>query len=199
MENGKNEQPDVSEQVTGLSADALRGRQSVRATFKLPSQVIELLSVAANQLGLKQKSLFDQLVEDRDVLERVALGAGRYQPVQAPRQQKTYVVSRNSLVSLDAVAKVHGLPRDLLVEISIQRLLAVISAEQEKQRNRKYILDEMDGLLEQGGALLAKTQHMLGADDRATRQLALVLTQLRASVADLAEQIEQGRAIEGYR
>jgi len=46
-----------------LNADALRGRQSVRATFRLPTEMVSLLSIAASHLGLKQKSLFDQLVE----------------------------------------------------------------------------------------------------------------------------------------
>lgn len=198
MVNGE-ERADVNEAVLALSADTLKGRQSVRATFKLPSQVIELLSLAANQLGLKQKSLFDQLLEDREILEQVASAAERYRPVQEHRQQKTYVVSRNSLGALDYVAKIHRLPRDLLVELSIQRLLPVISSEQEKQQNRKQVLGEMEGYLQQGLELLAKTQQMLGAEDPAFRQLALVLAQLRGSVEGLSEQVEQGRAIEGYR
>jgi len=189
----------MNEAVLALSADTLKGRQSVRATFKLPSQVIELLSLAANQLGLKQKSLFDQLVEDREILEQVASAAERYRPVQERRQQKTYVVSRNSLGALDYVAKIHRLPRDLLVELSIQRLLPVISSEQEKQKNRKQVLGEMEGYLRQGLELLAKIQQVLGEEDPASRRLALVLAQLRGSVKELGEQVEQGRAIEGYR
>ena len=71
-----------------LDANTLRGRQSVRATFRLPPPIIELLSIAANQLGIKQKSLFDQLVEDREVLEQVAAGAaGWRRPVADQRQQ----------------------------------------------------------------------------------------------------------------
>ena len=198
MVNGE-ESAGVNEAVFALSADTLKGRQSVRATFKLPSQMIELLSLAANQLGLKQKSLFDQLVEDREILEQVASAAENYRPLQEHRQQKTYVVSRNSLGALDYVAKTHRLPRDLLVELSIQRLLPVISSEQEKQQNRKQVLGEMEGYLRQGFELLAKTQQMLGAEDPASRQLALVLAQLRGSVEGLGEQVEQGRAIEEYR
>jgi len=198
MVNGE-ERTGMNEAVLALSADTLKGRQSVRATFKLPSQVIELLSLAANQLGLKQKSLFDQLVEDREILEQVASAAERYRPVQERRQQKTYVVSRNSLGALDYVAKIHRLPRDLLVELSIQRLLPVISSEQEKQKNRKQVLGEMEGYLRQGLELLAKIQQVLGEEDPASRRLALVLAQLRGSVKELGEQVEQGRAIEGYR
>jgi hypothetical protein len=182
----------------GLSADGLKGRQSVRATFKLPTRMIELLSVVANQLGLKQKSLFDQLMEDRAVLEQIALGASTYRPVQEQRQQKTYVVSRNSLVSLDYVAKIHGMPRDLLVEFSIRRLLPVISSEQEKQKNRKQVFAEMKGWLGNGEELLGKSEQMLGAGDSATKQLAVILKQLRNSLDELGGQVESGKMIEGY-
>ncbi|RPI51694.1 MAG: hypothetical protein EHM49_06780, partial [Deltaproteobacteria bacterium] len=56
-------------QSSGLTITAmgLRGKQSVRATFRLPDHIIKLLGMVASQLGLKQKSLFDQLVEDKEV------------------------------------------------------------------------------------------------------------------------------------
>ena len=50
----------------------LRGRQSVRATFRLSTKAIDALSVVAVQLGIKQKSLFDHLIEDLTVLEKIA-------------------------------------------------------------------------------------------------------------------------------
>ena len=46
------------------SPEDLRGRQSVRATFKLSSRAIDALSIVAAHLGIKQKSLFDHLIED---------------------------------------------------------------------------------------------------------------------------------------
>lgn len=187
--------PDV---MDGLSAEMLRGRQSVRATFKLPSQAIALLSLAANQLGLKQKSLFDQLVEDRETLAQVASGAGNYQSIQAQRQQKTYVLSRNSLVALEHVAKMYGIPRDLLVEISIQRLLPVMSSEQDKQERRKKVLSDLQAYYCQGRELFETMEQMLGGEDQVTRQLAMALTCLRQGNVLLQSQVDSGRDIEGY-
>ncbi|MEK6194066.1 MAG: hypothetical protein N2F24_07555, partial [Deltaproteobacteria bacterium] len=46
----------------------LRGRQSVRATFKLTEACIGAISIVAAHLGIKQKSLFDHLVEDISTL-----------------------------------------------------------------------------------------------------------------------------------
>lgn len=181
----------------GLNADALRGRQSVRATFRLPTEMVSLLSIAASHLGLKQKSLFDQLVENRQVLEQVATSAEGYQPSADRRQQKTYVLSRNSL-ALDLVARTHGLARDLLVEISISRLLPVLSAEQERQQNRKAVLVELEEYWQEGRVLLARTGERLGSEDPATRQLAALVGQCERVVRELRDQVERGRAMEDY-
>lgn len=157
----------MEEVLNGLSADRLRGRQSVRATFRLPAEVIGLLSMAASQLGLKQKSLFDQLVEDREVLAQLAQVADRHQPRGQQRQQKTYVVSRNALLALEYVAKSTGLPRDLLVELCIQRLVPVLDSEQEKQRSRAVILDELAVLCQHAQVLGQQAAQRLGEDDPA--------------------------------
>jgi len=182
--------------VFGLSAEVLRGRQSVRATFKLPAEIIGLLSVAANQLGLKQKSLFDQLVENREILEQVAAGAETYISHGEQRQQKTYVLSRNSLSALDHVAKAYGVPRDLLVEISISRLLPVINSEQEKQEQKKKVLAEMEAFFCQGLELLGRTEKSLGSEDAVTRQLKLLLVQCEQNIRYLREAITRGQSME---
>lgn len=182
-----------------LSADILRGRQSVRATFRLPSQVISLLSVAANQLGVKQKSLFDQLVEDREVLEQLARGADQYQPIQSRRQQKTYVVSRNALLSLEHVAKACGLPRDLLVELSIQRLAPVMSLEQEKQEKRVDLLAKLEALSHQGESLWREAAELLGEDDPSVRVLTTLQGQCRRAVDEMMQLVEQGRGLDSYQ
>ena len=41
------------------SPDDLRGRQSVRATFRLSAKAIDAMSIVSVHLGIKQKSLFD--------------------------------------------------------------------------------------------------------------------------------------------
>ena len=52
-----------------LSAHQLKGKQSVRATFRLSDQMIDLLKVAANHLKVKQKSLIDELVQIKRLLK----------------------------------------------------------------------------------------------------------------------------------
>lgn len=180
--NGK-----MTDLLSGLSADRLRGRQSVRATFRLPIEAIGLLSMAANQLGLKQKSLFNQLVENREVLTQLAQLADRDQPRAEHRQQKTYVLSRDALLALEYVAKSTGLPRDLLVELCIQRLVPVLDSEQEKQQKREEILDELAVLCRQAEALYQQTAERLGEDDPATRLVDSLLLQNNRHLRELQQ------------
>ena len=177
---------------------ALRGRQSVRATFKLTARAIETISIVASHMGIKQKSLFDQLVEDKNILTKVAEQSHEIVHEHGERRQKTYVLSRKSLNVLDTVAKQQKIPRDLLVEISIERLLPVINAEQEKHKKRKLIYKDMKGYLLQGQKMLRKTERVLGEDDQVSVKMRKIVQTCEANVEELAAVIESGQAIEDF-
>jgi hypothetical protein len=109
----------------------------------LPDHIIKLLGMVASQLGLKQKSLFDQLIENEEILIKVAESALGKVFGAEERRQKTYVLSRRSLEVLDNASRQLNIPRHMLVEVSIKRLLPVINDEQEKHRKRKLIYGEI--------------------------------------------------------
>jgi len=155
---------DMTDRLTSVS---LKKKQSVRATFRLPDEIINLLSVVASQLGLKQKSLIDQLVEDKELLDRLAEKKIATKDVEKKGQvrPKTFVISRSSLYTLDNMAREKNIPRDLLVEISIRRLIPVLNAEYEKQMKRKRIHEDVEVFVKQGDKLLRKASQMLGKDD----------------------------------
>ncbi len=148
-----------------MTMEDLKGKQSVRATFRLPQQAIDLLTVIAGQLGIKQKSLFDRLVDDAQTLEQVAREGRDYSEEGVERRQKTFVISRSSLLLLNDVAKREKITRDLLVEISIKRLLPVMETEIDKHKKRKTLLEDMKTHLNQAKLLLKKTEDLLGTDD----------------------------------
>ena len=54
------------------SSSDLRGRQSVRATFKLTEMAINAVNIVSTHLGIKQKSLFDHLIDDSQSLDVIA-------------------------------------------------------------------------------------------------------------------------------
>lgn len=181
-----------------ISPEGLRGKQSVRATFRLPDQVIELLGLVAAQLGLKQKSLFDQLIEDVNVLDKVARRARGYSPERTERRQKTFVLSKRSLQVLDMISREQQIPRDILVEVSIKRLLPVMSAEQERHRKRRLILNDMQDYLDRGEKILRKADRLLGKEDPAYAMAKKIVTLCTEKVAELEAIIGKGQPVEDF-
>ena len=72
MNKDKEKQWDIKLSVSTPSTMDLRGRQSVRATFRLSEACIDAITILSAQLGIKQKSVFDHLLEDAQVLRNVA-------------------------------------------------------------------------------------------------------------------------------
>jgi len=182
-----------------LTADALKGKQSVRVTFRLPEEAIALLSMAANQLGIQQKLLFDQLVEDQEILDKVADEGQKYQVGGNERVQKTYVISRNSLIALRNIAKENNISRDLLVELSINRLRPVISAEQEKQKKWKILLGNMEELLRHGQRTLAEAVDLLTEEDQVFQKIEGLINGLEKGYEEIHQLIKKGNRMEDFR
>lgn len=191
QENGKSEKHI-------LSVDDLIGRQSVRATFKLPEDVIDLLNVIAAQLGIKKKSLFDQLVENTGILDEVARKARNCTAAEDHRRQKTFVISRRSLQALNHISASKHISRDLLVELSIKRLLPVIEVELEKHKTRKKLQKEMREYVRQGKALLDKSARLLGKDDQVYVMIKDQLAVAQKNLSTVDKLVKKGMKMEQW-
>jgi flagellar biosynthesis/type III secretory pathway chaperone len=115
----------------------LKSNQSVRATIRLSEKTILALSIVSNQLGVKQKSLFDHLISDTDALETIARELKKSNQKNLVGIQKTFVISRKTLSILKKMAKDHKASRGALVEFSIQRLKPIIGQEKSKLESRR--------------------------------------------------------------
>src|SRR4030043_696559 len=89
---------------TETPAFDLRGRQSVRATFRLSEACIDAISILSAHLGIKQKSVFDFLMEDTKLLNEIAKELEDSRFIRRHRVQKTFVISRKSLSSLEKIS-----------------------------------------------------------------------------------------------
>ena len=176
----------------------LRGKQSVRATFKLTGKAIDAISVVAVHLGIKQKSLFDHLIDDPHSLNLIArnIDSGRFKRLN--RIQKTYVISRRTLCCLDEVSRDLNAPRDALVEYSIQRLLPVIAEEREKHKRRKAFLSEITDYLKQGEKILKRSKKLLGEDDLVFDKFKSSMTAFQNTHQGIKSFIEKGEIIERF-
>jgi hypothetical protein len=197
QDNENNSWPDddIAPQPTPTD---LRGRQSVRATFKLSAKAIEAMSIVAVHLGIKQKSLFDHLIEDVKSLKLIAreVESERFNTIS--RIQKTFVISRKTLSCLDETSRRYNAPRDALVEYSIQRLMPVIAREREKHRRRKEILNDIEANLDKGLQILRKSKKLLGEDDPVFIRLESAMKNLVNTQRDITTFIEKGKIIEEF-
>jgi Mg2+ and Co2+ transporter CorA len=184
--------------VLGSTFNDLRGRQSVRATFKLTNDCIEAISVVAAQLGIKQKSLFDHLFQDTDALSTIAQKYSNARLQSVNRVQKTYVMSRNSLLSLEDVAKHFNAPRDVLIEISVQRLMPIITTERQRYAKRKAVFSKINSHLEQGRKLLKTAYSELGEEDQLTDRLTAAMGMYESAFKQMSNFMERGKGIEAF-
>lgn len=182
----------------GINVGDLIGRQSVRATFKLPQHIIDLLSVISGQLGIKQKSLFDQLVENDVILGQIAKEARHYSAVDENRRQKTFVISKSSLHSLNAISEKEKIPRDLLVEISIYRLMPIIEIELEKHEKRKDVLQAMKSYITLGKSLVNQTKKLLGNDDAVFKMIKEQTDLANKNFLAVKNLVEKGKPMEKW-
>ncbi|MDJ0887697.1 MAG: hypothetical protein QNI89_10360 [Desulfobacterales bacterium] len=180
------------------SSRDLRGKQSVRATFRLTARAIDAISVVAFHLGIKQKSLFEHLIEDDQTLSQIArqVQEQAYRPEN--RVQKTFVLSRRTLGLLQKACERFDAPRDALVEYSIQRLMPVIEEERKKHHLRKEILKDVASHVRKGEVLLKEVRQTLGEDDPVYQSLWQAIHSGRESEAAIAAYVEKGKIIEEF-
>ena len=180
------------------SSSDLRGRQSVRATFKLSEKAINAISIVSVHLGIKQKSLFDHLIEDTETLNLIAQEIHSQKLDRKNRIQKTFVLSRKTLSSLEKTSKVFNTPRDALVEYSIRRLVPLIAKEREKHRRRKETLMALAEYLRQGQKLLQRSKELLGEDDPVYDKFESAMNLLFNTYGHIESFVERGKIIEDF-
>jgi len=198
IEKKEKNQIDLGKSVSKTSALDLRGRQSVRATFRLSEDCIDAISILSAQLGIKQKSVFDHLMEDVQILKNMASELENTEFDRHERVQKTFVISRRSLSFLDTISSTHNAPRDALVEYSVRRLLPITAKERKKHEKRKELLADISNHFADGEKLLSKTENMLGVDDPIVNKLQIAMSVYKNAFDDIANFIDRGKIIEKF-
>ena len=179
------------------SAD-LRGRQSVRTTFKLTPRSIDALSLLASQLGIKQKSIFDHLVDDTRALQALARDLENRSELAQDRVPKTYVISRKTLENLEQVCKRYQAPRDALVEFCIERIMPLIKEEKEKHLNRQKLQTKLDQFVVLSRELLEDADKELDRDDPVFEQVYQMARATQSGYDEINQIIEKGARLEDY-
>jgi len=199
MEDSKHQQDaSLGFSLPGASVSDLRGKQSVRTTFKLSTRTIDAVSIVATHLGIKQKSLFDHLIEDLESLSEIADKVHESAAEKRKGVQKTYVISRKSLRYLERISKEYGTPRDILIEYSVRRLLPIINRERKKHDNRKKIRDDLRHYTAAGQRLLDAASKNLGEDDPVWNRLKTAVGAIENAYREVDAFVEKGSIIESF-
>ena len=199
MKKNKEKQWDIEFSLSNTSAMDLRGRQSVRATFRLSEACINAITILSAQLGIKQKSVFDHLMEDAQVLKDMARELEKIEIDPHERIQKTFVISRRSLSYLDSISSEYDAPRDALVEYSVRRLLPIIAKERKRHEKRKEMLAEISNHFAEGEKLLSPAEEVLGAEDPVVNKLKTAMSVYKNAFDDIVQFIDRGKIIEGFQ
>ena len=185
-------------EIPGAAMFDLRGKQSVRATFKLSQKAIDALGLVAIHMGIKQKSLFDHIIEDIDALDSLARTIQVRQFKKIPRRQKTFVLSRRTIETLESICQAHGTPRDALVEYSIKKLESVIDAEKLRHSERKELKKKLDAQFRKTAALYREAVDALGHADPFCRGMEKAVLACAKTKDELADFIEKSKVIEEF-
>lgn len=182
----------------GPSMFDLRGKQSVRATFKLSQKAIDAIGLVAIHMGIKQKSLFDHIIEDHSALDELARTIRVRQFKKIPRKQKTFVLSRKTIEALTTISETYNMPRDALVEYSIKKLESVIQSEKLRHEERKKLARNMADRFRETRAMYREAVRVLGGDDPFCRRLEKTMMTMNKTQEDVDEFLEKSRVLEDF-
>ena len=199
MQHGSFEKPSAEMSLPEPNPKDLKGKQSVRATFKLSEECISALQIVATHLRIKQKSLFDHLMEDTESLGSIGREIADRVFDQANRVQKTFVISRRALSSLDRISQDFNVSRNALIEYSVRRLLPIISQERKKHSHHKKLMLKIETHFNDGRDLLDRIRRAVGPDDPLYQRFESVIRGYTNMVQEMHELIEKGHAIEGFK
>ncbi|MFT5699849.1 MAG: hypothetical protein ACI8ZB_002717 [Desulforhopalus sp.] len=176
--------------ILQVDADELKKRQSVRTTFKLPEKTINLLKLSAKHLGIKQKTLLDQLIEDETILDILAKEAQTHSCIDNDCRPKTFVLSKKALDLIDVMLDRYDIARDILVELSITRLVSYIELLSEQHDQRRSLLKEMDKYQELLEDLSSKAKATFKEEDPFQMKLARLAQTTQKSVGEMKKMVK---------
>ncbi|MDR3630256.1 MAG: hypothetical protein P4L42_07960 [Desulfocapsaceae bacterium] len=176
-----------------IDADELKGRQSVRTTFKLPEKTINLLKISAKHLGIQQKTLLDQLIEDETILNILANEAQTHCRNDDDCRPKTFVLSRKALDLIDVMLDRYDISRDILVDLSITRLASYIESLSEKHDQRRSLLKEIDRYQQLLEELSNKAKATFKQDDPFRMKIEILTQTTQKSVWEIRKIVKDKR------
>jgi hypothetical protein len=198
MANKTDKTASTSLKLPKMTSSALKGKQSVRTSFKLSDACIQAINIVSTQLGLKHRSLFDYLVEDTNALKAIAEDIGKIDNKQDEKNQKSYIISRETLKLIDDTCGDLNISRDTLIEHSVRRLLPIIEKEIRNHRRRKDMLEMVNKHYTDGSLVLNKIKDSVGTDDPIYRAFKNSVSSCKQVNTQIRHIVSKGKILEGF-
>ena len=99
------------------------------------------------------------------------------------------------MTTLDRISKEYNMPRDDLVEYSIQRLFPILLEERKKQVKRESAFLKISDYFKQGSKLLDEIKHLLGKQDPIYKSVDSILSLYGDAHHNIENFIEKGKRI----
>ena len=198
MANKANEKAVSAVALPRMTTLALKGKQSVRTSFKLSPGCIQAINIVATQLGIKHRSLFDYLVEDTDSLEALAKEIVKKAPGKTNGSQKSFIVSRDTLRTIDSLCEKLKISRDTLIELSVRRLLPIIEKEMKCHRTRKELFELVDKQYRESRKVLDLIKKGVGTEDPAYKAYQTAVFACKQVKKKFNAILSKGSVIEGF-
>ena len=177
---------------------ALKGKQSVRTSFKLSEGCIHAINIVATQLGIKHRSLFDYMVEDTRSLEALAKEIVKKESNENKGFQKSFIVSRQTLLVIDSLCKKLKVSRNSLIELSVRRLLPIIEKEMKNHLKREEMFELVDKHYQESRKVLNLIKKGVGTEDPAYKTYQTTVIACKQVRKQYKEIISKSKVIEGF-
>ena len=177
---------------------ALKGKQSVRTSFKLSEGCIHAINIVATQLGIKHRSLFDYMVEDTRSLEALAKEIVEKESNENKGFQKSFIVSRETLLVIDSLCKKLKVSRNTLIELSVRRLLPIIEKEMKNHLKREEMFELVDKHYQESRKVLNLIKKGVGTEDPAYKTYQTTVAACKQVRKQYKEIISKSKVIKGF-
>ena len=146
--------------------------------------------MAAKHLGIKQKTLLVQLLEDEKALNLLADDAITHARDDNKCRPKTLVLSQKALDLMEEISYSYDIPRDFLIELSVARLTSYIDSLAETHAQRRALMEELDRHTTQVADLLNKAGTMLQEDDVFKLKLKILSESVQKQVEEIRKTVK---------
>ena len=88
---------------------------------------------------------------------------------------------------------------DLVIGLTVRRLLPIIAKERKKHEKRKELLSDISNHFAEGEKLLSKAEELIGVDDLVVDKLRTAMSVYENAFDEIANFIDRGRMIEKFQ